>query len=126
MEGQNIKCGKGEEEVIRFDTPPSMYWNDITKVNHLQRKILLCSITYYKLNDNCMSDFEYDSISKQLVKMQKEMEKSRLKQTMYYYVFKDFEGSTGFDLIGKLKKEDYDYLFGLALYLLRCYKSKEG
>lgn len=111
--------------MVKFDSPPSMYWNDITKVNHLQRKILLCSITYYKLNENCISDFEYDSISKQLVKMQKEMQRSRLKRTMYYYVFKDFEGSTGFDLIGKLNKKDYDYLFNLALYLLRCYKSKE-
>lgn len=111
--------------MIKFNKPPSMYWNDVTKANYLQRKILICSITYYKLNDSCISDFEYDEISKQLVRLQKDMKKKELKQTMYYYAFKDFEGSTGFDLIGKLNKFDFEYLYGLATYLLYCFKNKE-
>lgn len=111
--------------MVKFDKPPAIYWNDITKVSYLQRKILLCSITYYRLNDSCISDFEYDSISKQLVSMQNKMPKSRLKQTTYYYVFNDYEGSTGFDLISRLNKEDFGYLTGLAIYLLECHKNKE-
>lgn len=111
--------------MIKFDSPPSMYWSDVTKVNYLQRKVLICSITYYRLNSSCLSDFEYDDISKQLVKMQKNLSKKDLKRTRYYYVFKDFEGSTGFDLIGKLNKEDFTYLTGLAIYFLECFENKE-
>ena len=111
--------------MIKFDSCPSIYWSDITKVNYLQRKILICSITYYRLNSSCLPDFEYDSISKQLVEMQKALEEKDLKKTRYYYVFKDFEGSTGFDLISKLNKKDFNYLIGLAFYFLECFERNE-
>lgn len=57
--------------------------------------------------------------------MQNEMLNERLKQTTYYYVFNDYEGSTGFDLIERLNKDDFSYLVGLAMHLLECYRNKE-
>lgn len=108
---------------IHFDRPPLIYWSDESKISFLQRHILIHSIIYYELNNNCISDKKFDELAKQLVDVQKQYPKNVLEKTMYYYVLKDFTGETGFDLYAKLTKKDKKTLRGIAITVLRQYKS---
>lgn len=93
--------------MINFNRVPCVYWNTKTKIEYLQRYILIHSILYYQMDTDCITDKEFDSISNQLVSMIKLYGQ---KGTMYEYCFKDFDGSTGFDLYGKLNSYDKQYL----------------
>ena len=79
-------------------------WNIKTKIEYLQRKIILNSIAYYELNTNKLTDKQYDELSRQLVAMQAEY--SNILETQYGYVFYDFDDSTGLDLYHRLKKNN--------------------
>lgn len=94
------------------------YWSIKTRIEYLQRKILICSIIYYELNDNIITDNEYNIISQQLSKLLTDTDISVVKKTKYYYVFKDFSSSTGFDLYNKLNNEDKQYLTDLSYMLM--------
>lgn len=107
---------------INFDKMPCVYWSDKMKVEWLQRFILLHSIIYYKLNDSCISDKDFDIISKQYIKMSKNLNQNELEGTMYYYCMYDFDGNTGFDIIENLNEKDYGRLLQMANYIL--YKEK--
>lgn len=74
------------------------------KLESLQFNILFHSMCYYTFNDNFISDMQYDKTCKQYLECAKENKKV-LKETKYYYVFKDFDGNTGFDLVPRLKEE---------------------
>lgn len=95
---------------INFNNMPCVYWDDATKISHLQRRVLIYSIMYYELDNSCVSDKQFDAISRQLVNMQGSVDDGVLVRTKYYYVFQGFDGSTGFDLPGKLTPEDLEYL----------------
>lgn len=97
---------------------PIEYWDEKTKIEYIQRRILVYSIAYYELNDNIVSDKYYDELSKQLVVLQNKNQ-SVVKETQYGYVFKDFDGSTGFDLYHRLNKDDKDYLMTITKMVLR-------
>jgi len=90
-------------------------WSDLTKINYLQRKIILLSICYYELNKSKVSDKEYDELSKQLVEMQSKCK--CIEDSQYYYIFYDFDGSTGFDLRDRLNESDKQYLTHLAMLM---------
>lgn len=105
-----------------FNKMPCVYWSDITKINCLQRRIIIYSIMYYELNESCISDIEFDKLSKQLVKLQSECSEKEFKKTKYYYVLHDFDGSTGYDIYSKLNKQDKEYLFHLAEFILDKWK----
>lgn len=109
---------------IDFDSLPMRYWDIKTKIEYLQRRILIYSIAYYELNDNIVSDKYYDEISKQLIVLQNE-NKSVVKETMYGYVFYDFDGSTGFDLYHRLNAKDKEYLMHLTKVVLNMKGSKK-
>lgn len=111
--------------MLNFDGCPWIYLSDIQKINVLQRRIIIYSIIYYELDSNIISDKEFDSIARQLVKLQKQ-NKDDLKRSEYFYCMKDFDGSTGFDLYGKLKQHDKVYLTHLAKYILSLYKQQKG
>lgn len=104
--------------MIDFDKLPMRYWDSKTKIEYIQRRILVYSIAYYELNDNIVSDVYYDKLSKQLVVLQKE-NKSVVKETQYGYVFQDFDGSTGFDLYHRLNKKDKENLMRITQMVLR-------
>lgn len=106
--------------MIKFDTCPSIYWSDSTKISYLQRRIIIYSIMYYELNESCVSDREYDSISKQLVELQNKADKKEFEESMYYYAMHDFDGSTGFDIPSRLTEKDREYLTNLAYSIKRC------
>lgn len=107
---------------INFNKMPCIYWSKKQKVNWLQRYIIIHSLLYYDMSENIIMDFQYDGVSKQLVKMQKELDKETFKQTDYYYVFKDFDGNTGFYIKDRLTKKDRQYLTKVANIVLKKYK----
>ena len=97
-------------------------WDLLTKINYYQRKIILNCIMYYEYDKSFLTDNYYDSISQELVKMQKELDKSRRydvkRDTTYGYMMYDFDGNTGFDLPKRLNPKDYDYLNNICAYKL--------
>lgn len=121
-----IDTEQGEDDVkaIDFSHVPAIYWSDNIKISYLQRRIIIYSIMYYELNESVVSDKEYDIISKQLVSMMNEATQDELEKTQYWYCMSDFDGSTGFDLYGKLSKKDREYLTILAKHILK--RSKGG
>lgn len=103
--------------MVDFSRMPCVYWSDNAKISYLQRRIIVYSIMYYELHESCISDREYDSISKQLVELQKSANEEEFKKSMYYYAMHDFDGSTGFDLSSRLNDKDRNYLRRIALSL---------
>ena len=100
--------------MIDFSKCPCIYWSDVTKISYLQRRIIVYSIMYYENDESCVSDAYDDSISRQLVELQKSCSIADFKKSKYYYAMHDFDGSTGFDIPSRLTKEDREYLTQLA------------
>lgn len=105
-------------------------WDLLTKINYYQRKIILNCIMYYEYDKSFLTDNYYDSISHELVSMQKELDKSRRynvkKDTTYGYMMYDFDGNTGFDLPKRLNPKDYDYLNNICAYKLFLNDKKQN
>ena len=88
-----------------------------SKIEFLQRKIILNSIAYYEYDTNFISDRYFDSMCKELVALQTEY--GDVSDTQYGYAFYDFDGSTGFDLIYRLTEEDRKYLVQMVRHQIR-------
>ena len=74
-------------------------------IDFLQRFIILHSYIYYELDNNYISDMEYDKKSKELVKYKNEYP-DIWKNSMYYKQFgDDYNGATGFTLYHDLDDE---------------------
>ena len=105
-------------------------WDLLTKINYYQRKIILNCIMYYEYDKSFLTDNYYDYISHELVKMQKELDKSRRydvkRDTTYGYMMYDFDGNTGFDLPKRLNTKDYDYLNNICAYKLFLNDKKQN
>lgn len=87
---------------IKFCT---VYCTDEMKIDSLQNWILVQSIIYYELNDSLVTDKVFDNNCRQLIELIKN-NKEVHKGTDLYYIFKDFDGSTGFHLYHRLNKQD--------------------
>ena len=72
---------------------------------------------YYEMGESCITDREYDSISYQLVALQKEASRKEFENSDYYYAMHDFDGSTGFDIPSRLTKKDREYLTNIAYHV---------
>lgn len=107
---------------MKFTNP---YWSNKLRISALQRWILLHSILYYELDESIVSDVEFDKHAKWLVQMQHDFPDDA-EESDYYYVFHDFDGSTGFDLYGRLKKRDVRFLTHIANHVLKLYKTEKG
>lgn len=88
------------------------------KIQLLQRSILVQSFAYYELNENLLSDFQYDNNAKQLIALIKEYPEE-FEQSRYYEYFYDYcpeddtHYTSGFDLLERVRKNDpglYRYL----------------
>lgn len=90
------------------------YWSDKLKAEFLQRRIIVASIQYYELDGSVISDFDYERISKQYLELVSNMNIRELERTQYWYCFKNYDGSTGFDLYHKLNRKDKSYLMQIA------------
>lgn len=100
--------------MIDFSNMPCIYWSNTTKISYLQRRIIVWSIMYYEFNESCVPDSQYDSVSHQLVELQKQASKEEFEKSTYYYAMHDFDGSTGFDIPSRLTNEDRTYLTQIA------------
>lgn len=99
-----------------------MKLTNLERCSFLQRKIIINSIIYYELDDNIISDQQFDKMCKNLLKgiqYTKNYERSD-----YFYVFYDFDGSTGFYLYHRLEDDDKEYLMHLAEHVLKLAKGK--
>ena len=86
----------------------------LEKIQLLQRWILVQSYCYYELNDNVVSDFDYDANAKQLADL-KTRYPEEFKRSKYYEYFHDYcseedgtVNTSGFDLLERVRKKDKD------------------
>lgn len=108
--------------MIDFNKMPCLYWSDATKISYLQRRIIVYSIMYYEQNESCVSDKYYDSISRQLVELQRTCDPAEFRRSTYYYAMYDFDGSTGFDIPSRLTEYDRKYLTNIASHVYKQWK----
>lgn len=84
---------------MKFSKP----FTDKEKIQLLQRSILVNSYAYYELDQNILSDFQYDMNTRQLLEL-KNSSPEAYRKSRYYKYFDNFESGTGFDLPGRLAK----------------------
>ena len=113
---------------MKLDKP----FNITEKIQLLQRSILVNSFAYYELNDNILSDFQYDANARQLEELCKE-HPDEFKRSRYYAYFNDFydaceHATSGFDLLERVRKKDkelYQHIWIDAAFALDL-KQKRG
>lgn len=92
---------------MKFSKP----FTDLEKIQLLQRSILVNSYAYYELNDNLLSDFQYDDNAAQLIQLMRDnpKESTRSRYRKYFHDYCPAEGdahyTSGFDLIARLQKD---------------------
>lgn len=69
----------------------------ISVLNRRMRQVLVHSFIYYQLNDSIIEDYTFDRWSKDIVMMRRQYPEE-FAQTFYADAFKDFDGSSGYDL----------------------------
>jgi hypothetical protein len=66
-------------------------------INRKRQQILIHSILYYRFNTSLIPDHTYDEWARELVQLQSDYP-DIASQVRYADVFKDYDGSTGYDL----------------------------
>lgn len=79
------------------------HFTDKEKIQLLQRSILVNSYAYYELNENILSDYQYDKNTRQLLAL-KESNPEAYRKSRYNRYFDNFESGTGFDLTSRVQK----------------------
>lgn len=85
----------------------------VEKIQLLQRSILVNSFAYYELNENILSDFQYDANARQLEELAKQYP-DEFARSRYHGYFHDFFGddgvhmTSGYDLLDRVKKKNKD------------------
>lgn len=113
------------ELLMKFTKP----FTNLEKIQLLQRSILVNSFAYYMLNDNILSDSQYDANATLLAEIKQECPED-FNQSRYHGYFEDYCSddddtvfTSGFDLLEKVRKDDYELYdrlhtdAALALYL---------
>lgn len=118
------------EMYMKFQKP----FSPAEKIQLLQRSILVNSFAYYELDENLLSDFQYDTNAQQLANLKKDYP-DEFKRSRYYDYFYDYcsdddnvHYTSGFDLLERVRKNDpalYRYLRLDASWALET-KSKIG
>ncbi len=67
------------------------------RIQQLRLQMVIHSAIYYILNDNIITDHEWATRAKELVRLQEEYPEVA-SHVVYADEFKDFDGSTGFNL----------------------------
>lgn len=93
------------------------------KIEALERYILVHCMLYYHMNETLISDEIFDKYSRLLAKKLQKIGENKIASTQYGYVFYDFDGTTGFDLIDRLNKSDRRRIKQIASFALRLSKS---
>lgn len=103
---------------MQFNNP---YLENVERIELLQRWLIVHSIIYYEMDKNVVSDIMFDNNCRQLIEMKNKYKKS-YKNSFYYPIMKDFDGSTGFHLSDGLKKWDkkhHKYLSTIATHVIK-------
>ena len=118
------------EYYMKFNRP----FYPTEKIQLLQRWILVQSFSYYELNENIASDFQYDANAQQLADLKRKYP-DEFKRSKYYTYFQDYctgddnvHYTSGFDLLERVRKQDpelYRHLHIDAAMALDL-KSKRG
>jgi hypothetical protein len=66
-------------------------------IRQRRRQLTVHSFGYYRLNDNIVSDHTFDRWCNELVELQRDFPEIAQEVELHEY-FKDFDGSTGYDL----------------------------
>lgn len=66
-------------------------------INRRRRQILVHSFLYYRMNTSIWSDHKFDEACRELVDLQRRFPEIAA-ECVYHEYFRDFDGSTGFDL----------------------------
>jgi hypothetical protein len=111
---------------MNFSSKP---FTDLQKIQLLQRSILVNSYAYYELNENILSDYQYDMNTRQLLELKKSNPEAYQK-SRYRKYFNDFESGTGFDLTDRLRSNRKLYQnvardAHLALRLKKNYETED-
>jgi NAD-dependent DNA ligase adenylation domain len=69
----------------------------LTLIRQRRRQILVHSFLYYQLDTSIITDHKFDAFCNELVDLQKKYPEES-KAVEYYDDFKDFDGSSGYDL----------------------------
>lgn len=104
---------------------PYKYFDIKTKIEYIERRIIIYSIQYYELDESVISDKDYDKLSKYLCKLINQ-NSDVFKSTEYYYCLYDFEPSTGFYIYDRLNEQDKIKLKHIAEYILMLYNTKRS
>ena len=94
---------------MKFHKPFSI----VEQIQLLERSILVNSFAYYELNENILSDFQYDANAIQLSVLKRDYP-YEFKRSKYYDYFFDYcqdsdvHYTSGFDLIERVRKADED------------------
>lgn len=67
------------------------------KIQQRRYQMLVHSYLYYQLGESLVSDHDFDRWARELVELQEKYPEESEK-VRYYREFKDFDGSSGFDL----------------------------
>lgn len=107
MNFEPVGVDKNGEYYMKFNKP----YTPVEKIQLLQRSILVNSFAYYELNQNILTDFQYDANALQLADLKKRYPEE-FKRSKYYEYFHDYSAdgnghyTSGFDLLARLKKND--------------------
>lgn len=82
-------------------------WDNKTRIELLERWILVQSYVYYELNENLSSDSDYDSNVNTLFELKRSDPKA-YNASRYAHIFDGMEEgcTSGFELVQKMKKID--------------------
>ena len=89
----------------------------VEKIQQRRLQILVHSYIYYELNDNIISDSQWNKWAHELVELQRKYPKES-SSVIHADTFKDFDGSTGMDLA-----YSDPFIVNRANYLLSMKKS---
>lgn len=70
----------------------------MSKIKQRRLQILVHSCIYYNFDTTIVPDYKYDKWARELVDLQKRYPRESKEVKEYYKYFKDYDGSTGFDL----------------------------
>lgn len=105
-----------------------MKFSDLTLTEQLEyatRQIIVHSIIYYELNYNCIDDKKYDAKLKWVYNFV--MKHPDIAKNCYYAnALKDIDPNTGFDLKDKLDAEHREYLYKIAMNVIKLHKEENG
>lgn len=102
----------------------------LEKIQLLQRSILVNSFAYYELNENILSDFQYDANAMQLVDLMKNNpdEAYRSRYSEYFHDYcpteEDIHYTSGFDLLERVRKNDNNLYRRLHMDVVMALDSK--